>query len=77
MGRSRESQSQNGRGGGSRGRKGKNVEWTRAIVPSVTLLVARSFKDKPKGSNSIEHELSVGETMNREKALNDVIERRL
>jgi hypothetical protein len=26
---------------------------------TVTLWVARSFKDKPKGSNSVEHELSV------------------
>jgi hypothetical protein len=29
---------------------------------AITLRVARSFTDKPKGSNSIEQELSVGRT---------------
>jgi hypothetical protein len=52
-----ESERSNGQGGGSGDRKGKNLQWTRAIVPGVTLLVARSFTDKPKGSNSMEHEL--------------------
>jgi hypothetical protein len=44
------------RGGGGRS---KRVEGLRAITAGEWVLVARSFTEKPKGSNSMEQELSM------------------
>jgi hypothetical protein len=38
----------------------------------ITFLVVRSFTDKPKESNSIEHQLSVVKMTNRKNTLNNI-----